>query len=81
MERKTLIPRDQLHLANQGKVLNDKKTVEESNIEAGAMVGMSLRIMGGVKKEEVMETSETEEDFFKKEAARIERKQVVATQR
>ena len=53
VERKTLIPRDQLYLANQGKVLNDKKTVAESNIPAGATSEMSLRIMGGMK-EDVM---------------------------
>ena len=34
VERKTLIPKDQLYCVNQGKVLKDKKTIEESNIEA-----------------------------------------------
>ena len=43
VERKTLIPRDQLFLANHGKVLNNKKPIEESNIEAGATIEMSLR--------------------------------------
>ena len=50
-ERKTLIPKDQLYLVNQGKVLKDKKTIEESNIEAGATIEMSLRIIGWMKKE------------------------------
>ena len=38
------------------KVLNDKKTIEESNIEAGATVEMSLRIKRGMKKDELMDT-------------------------
>ena len=59
VERKTSIPRDQIYLVNQGKVLKDKKTIEESIIEAGATIEMSLRIiMGGMEKEELMETSE-----------------------
>ena len=64
--RKTSIPRDQLYLVNQGKVLNDKKTIEESNIEAGATIEMSLRTMGGMEKEELMETSEAGEDIKKR---------------
>ena len=63
VERKTLIPRDQLYLVNQGKVLKDKNTIEESNIEAGATIEMSLRTVGGMKKEELMDSSETAEDF------------------
>ena len=49
-----------------GKVLNDKKTKEESIIEAGATIETSLRIMGGMEKEELMETSETEEEIKKR---------------
>ena len=66
VERKTLIPRDQLYLVNQGKVLKDKKTTEESNIEAGATTEMFLRIMGGMNTEEVMVKPETEEDNKRK---------------
>ena len=66
VDRKTLIPRDKLYLVNQGKVLNHTKTIEESNIEARATIEMSQRIMGGMKKEELMETSETEEDLKKR---------------
>ena len=36
------------------------------NIEAGATIEMSLRMMGGMKKEELMDTSETDEDIKKK---------------
>ena len=39
-----------MYLANQGKVLNNKKTIEESNIEAGATIEKSLRIMGVMEK-------------------------------
>ena len=51
---------------NQGRVLNDKKTIEESSIEPGATIEMSLRIMGGMEEEELMETSETQEDIKKR---------------
>ena len=40
--------------------------MEESNIEAEATIEMSLRIMGGMQKEELMETSETEEEMKKR---------------
>ena len=36
-----------------GKVLNDKKTIEDSDIEAGAAIEMSLRKMGGMEKRSV----------------------------
>ena len=64
-ERKTSIPRGMMYLVNQGKVLNDRK-IKENNNEAGTTIEMSLRIMGGMKKEEQMETSETEEDTEKR---------------
>ena len=41
VERKTSIPRDHRYFVNQGKVLNDKKTIEESNFEAVATIEMS----------------------------------------
>ena len=66
VERKTSTPRDQLYIVNQVKVLNDKQTIEESSTEARATIEMSLRIMGGMEKEELMETSETQEDIKKR---------------
>ena len=53
-----------MYLVNQGKVLNDGKTIE-NNSEVGTTIEMSLRILGGMKKEQ-METSETEEDIKKR---------------
>ena len=64
VERKTLILRDQLYRVNQGKVLKDKKTMEKTNIGAEGTIDMCLRIMGGMRKEEQLDTSDTEEDFF-----------------
>ena len=32
VERRAAIPRDMMYLVNQGRVLNEKKTVEENNI-------------------------------------------------
>ena len=69
-ERKTSIPRGMMYLASQGKVLNDKTTIEENNIEAGTTIEMSLRIIGGMDKEEQMKTTETEEDLKKRKLMR-----------
>ena len=76
VERKTSIPRGQLFVATQGKVLKDKKTIEESSIEAGATIEMSLRTMGGVEKEELMETSETDKHSRLSEDAVYLRKEI-----
>ena len=65
-ERKTSISRGAMHLASQGKVLNDKKTIEENSVEAGTTIEMSLRIIGGIEKEEQMETTETQENRKKR---------------
>ena len=53
-------------LVNQGKVLNEKKTIEENNIGIDTTVVMSLRLLGGMEKNELMDTQETEEDREKK---------------
>ena len=47
VERKTMIPKDFHHFANQWKALSDKKTMEESNIEAETTIEMSMRLQGG----------------------------------
>ena len=35
VERRSLIPRDMTYLVHNGKVMNEQKTIEENNIEAG----------------------------------------------
>ena len=50
VERRSLIPRDMTYLAHKGKVMSEKKTIEENNIEAEATLEMSLRLMGGMEK-------------------------------
>ena len=55
-----------MYFASQGKVLNDKKTIEENNAETETTIEMSWRIMRRMKEEEPMETSETEEDIKKR---------------
>ena len=50
VERRAAIPRDMTYLLNQGKVLNEKKTIEENNIGIDTTVVMSLRLLGGVEK-------------------------------
>ena len=43
VERRSLIPRDMTYLAHKGKVMIEKKTIEENNIEAEATLEMSPR--------------------------------------
>ena len=54
------------YLLHKGKVMSEKKTIKENNIEAEATLEMSLRLLGGMKKNEQMDTHETEEDREKK---------------
>ena len=44
--------------------MSDKKTIKENSVEA--TIEMSLRCLGGVEKNEQMDTHETEEDREKK---------------
>ena len=46
--------------------MNEKKTIEENNIGAEATLEVSLRLVGGMEKNEQMDTQETEEDREKK---------------
>ena len=46
--------------------MSEKKTIEENDIEAEATLEMSLRLLGGMKMNEQMDTHETEEDREKK---------------
>ena len=46
--------------------MSEKKTIKENNIEAEATLEMSLRLMGGMEKNEQMDTHETEEDREKR---------------
>ena len=48
------------------KCLNEKKSMEEKNIEAKETIEMSLRLLGGMEVNEQMDTHETEEDREKK---------------
>ena len=66
VERRSLIPRDMIRLVHKGKMLNEKKTMKESNIEVKATIEMSLRLLGGMEANEQMDTQETEEDREKK---------------
>ena len=66
VERRSFIPRDLTYLVHKGKVVIEKKTIEENNIEAEATLEMSLRLLGGMDKNEQMDTHEREEDREKK---------------
>ena len=62
VERRSLIPRDMTYLVHKGNVMSEKKTIKENNIEAEATLEMSLGLLGGMEKNEQMDTHETEED-------------------
>ena len=47
-------------------MLSEKKTMKKNNIEAEATIEMSLRLLGGMEKNEQMDTHETEEERDKK---------------
>ena len=68
VERRSLIPRDMIRLVHKGKMISEKKTMKENNIEAKATIEMSLRLLGGMEVNEQMDTREAEEDREKKES-------------
>ena len=49
VERRSLIPRDMIRLVHKGKMISEKKTMKENNIEAKATIDMSLRLLGGME--------------------------------
>ena len=67
---RTAIPRGIIYLTHQGKVLIDNKTMEENNIEAETTIVMSLRLLGGKEKSELMDTLESEEDIERRKGSR-----------
>ena len=67
------------YLVNQGKMLNDKKT-KENNIEAEATIDISLRLLCGMEKDGLMDTTETEE-VREKKAGRFVRWYIDTTKR
>ena len=66
VERRSSIPRDMIRLVHKGKMLSEKETMKEHNIEAEATIEMSLRLLGGMEMNEQLEIHETEEDREKK---------------
>ena len=54
---------DEVH---KGKMISEKKSMKENNIEAKETIEMSLRLLGGMEVNEQMDTHETEEDREKK---------------
>ena len=66
VERRSLIPRDMIRLVHKGKMISEKKTMKDNNIEAKGTIEMSLRLLGGMEVNDQMDTLETEEDREKK---------------
>ena len=46
--------------------MNEKKTIGENNTGTETTIEMSLRLLGGMEKSELMDTLESEEDREKK---------------
>ena len=61
---KTSVPQGMTYLVlvHQGKVLNDKKTTKENNIEAEATIEMFLRLLGVMEESEIVESLESEDE-------------------
>ena len=66
VERRTLIPQNMIRLAHECKMISEKKSMKENNIEAKETIEMSLRLLGGMEVNDHMDTLETEEDREKK---------------
>ena len=66
VERRSAIPRSMTNLVHHGKVLNEKSTKEENNTGTETTIDMSLRLLGGMEKSELMDTLESKEDREKK---------------
>ena len=49
-------------------MLNGKKTIEESKIEAETTIEMSQRLMGGIEKSDMMNSFESEEERDSRES-------------
>ena len=56
VERRSLIPRDMIRLVHKGKMIREKKSMKENNIEAKETIEMSLRLLGGMEVNEQMDT-------------------------
>ena len=69
VERRTMVPRDMIRLVHKGKMISEKKSMKENNIEAKETIEMSLRFLGGMDVSGQMDTHETEEEREKKKEA------------
>ena len=68
IEMRTAIPRGITYLTHQGKMLKNKSTIKENNIEAEFTIEMSLRLLGGMDESDMKDSSETEEEREKRES-------------
>ena len=62
VERRSAIPRCMTYLVHRGKVLKEKRRIEENNIGTATTIDTSLRLLGGMKKSELVDTLESGED-------------------
>ena len=75
VERRTLVPRDMIRLVHKGKMISEKKSMKEDNIEAKETVEMSFRLLGGMEKNEQMDTHGRRKTGRERESWRNEKKE------
>ena len=68
VEIRSLIPRGMTYIVHHGKVMNENKTIEENNIGTETTIEISLRLLGGMEKSELMDTLESEEEDREKKS-------------
>ena len=47
LQEKEGIPKEQMRLIHNGKVMNDEMKIEENNIQPGAIIMMAIHLRGG----------------------------------
>ena len=69
IERKTKIPKEQQHLLSQGKTMKNSQKIGSYNIKEGETIEMTTALLGGMKRDEPMPCSITEERKTKRKAS------------
>ena len=50
VDRRSAVPRGMTYLVHHGKVMNQKKTIEENNIGTETTIETSLKLLGGMER-------------------------------
>ena len=69
IEEKTKIPKEHQHLVSRGRVLMDKKTLKDYNMNEGETIEMTALQLGGTKNKSLSPTSMSVERETKRKAS------------